>query len=122
MDWLSPGMIMIYVALFGVLGAVLVAWADIFLKVGYSRWYCFLMVIPIVNIIWLFIFAWRKWPIHDYLEIYWDIEKTKKELDKKFKKEWQKLHRQIDNLEVGKTDNLEAGKIDNLEVVKSKKP
>ena len=130
MEWLSPVMIMIYVVLFGVVAAVLVAWADIFLKVGYSRWYCFLMVIPVVNIIWLFIFAWRKWPIHDYVEIHWDIEKTRKELDEKFKKEWQNLQRQIDNLEagkidkleVGKIDELEAGKIDDVEVVKSKKP
>lgn len=130
MEWFSPGMIMIYVVLFGVLATVLVAWADIFLKVGYSRWYCFLMVIPVVNIIWLFIFAWRKWPIQDYVEIRWDIEKTRKELDEKFKKEWQNLQRQIDNLEagkidkleVGKIDELEAGKIDDVEVVKSKKP
>ncbi len=40
---------------------------NIFSKAGYPRWYGLLMVIPIMNIVVLFWFAYSGWPIEDEL-------------------------------------------------------
>jgi hypothetical protein len=40
-----------------------VAWGEILTKAGYSGWLAILMWIPIVNLIWLLVFAYSQWPI-----------------------------------------------------------
>jgi hypothetical protein len=37
-------------------------------KAGYSRWYGLLMVVPLVNIVLIWIFAYAKWPALDRTE------------------------------------------------------
>ena len=53
-----------------IVAAILSIWGLIFKKAGYSFWLCLLMVIPLVNLIWLLIFALSTWPIHRELEHY----------------------------------------------------
>lgn len=36
----------------------------IFTKAGYSKWLSLLMLVPIVNVIMLYFFAFSTWPIH----------------------------------------------------------
>src|SRR5688572_12137088 len=43
-------------------------WGSIFKKAGYSFWMGLLMFVPIANFIWLIVFAFSKWPIHQELE------------------------------------------------------
>jgi len=43
--------------------APVVLFAGIFRQAGYSRWYGMVMLIPLANIIALFLFACREWPI-----------------------------------------------------------
>ena len=45
-------------------------WGTIFKKAGYSFWMALLMIVPIANLVWLLIFAFSKWPIHQELEHY----------------------------------------------------
>lgn len=52
-------LVVFYIAI-GIL--YLVGWAKIFSKAGYSGWLCLLWLIPIVNIILFFWFAFSKWP------------------------------------------------------------
>lgn len=52
----------LFVALI-VLALFTVVWAMIFSKAGYSGWLALLMLIPVVNLIWLLIFAFSEWPI-----------------------------------------------------------
>jgi hypothetical protein len=40
-----------------------IAWAQIFSKAGYSGWLCLLLIIPLVNIIIFFWFAFSRWPV-----------------------------------------------------------
>jgi hypothetical protein len=47
---------------------VMAIWGTIFKKAGYSFWMCLLMLVPLVNLIWLLIFAFSTWPIHRELE------------------------------------------------------
>jgi hypothetical protein len=42
---------------------VFIAWAQIFTKAGYSGWLCLLFLIPIVNIVIFFWFAFSNWPV-----------------------------------------------------------
>lgn len=64
---------------FGViLGVVFIyAWAEIFAKVGYSRWLSLVMLIPIANIVTFLFFAFSKWPVYDYVQKGWDIKRLK---------------------------------------------
>lgn len=48
--------------------ASLVAYYKIFSKAGFSRWLCFTMIVPILNIAVLFYLAFAKWPLHDELD------------------------------------------------------
>ena len=44
---------------------VVLAFAAIFRKAGYSPWLALLMLVPVINLIWLLIFAFQsEWPIH----------------------------------------------------------
>jgi hypothetical protein len=43
-------------------------WGTIFKKAGYNFWMGILMIIPLVNLIWIIIFAFSKWPILQELE------------------------------------------------------
>ncbi len=40
-----------------------VVFGEIFRKAGYSGWLGLLMLIPVVNVVWLLIFAFGDWPI-----------------------------------------------------------
>ncbi len=62
MWWTSVIAIVLYVVLFIIF---IVAWAEIFMKAGYNRWLCFLVVIPIVNLIVFLWFAYSKWPVYE---------------------------------------------------------
>lgn len=54
----------------GLLALVLFIWGMIFKRAGYSFAMALLMFIPIVNMVWLLIFAFSKWPIQRELEAY----------------------------------------------------
>jgi hypothetical protein len=56
--------------LFLIVAAMVALWGMIFKKAGYSFWMGILMLIPLVNLIWLLIFAFSTWPIHRELERY----------------------------------------------------
>ena len=45
-------------------------WGTIFKRAGYSFAMVLLMLVPIVNFIWLLIFAFSKWPVQKELEYY----------------------------------------------------
>ena len=47
---------------------VVIIFAAIFRKAGYSGWLALLMLVPIVNLVWIIVFAARDWPIHHELE------------------------------------------------------
>ena len=53
----------------GLIALMLFVWGTIFKKAGYSFWMALLMIIPIVNIVWLFVFAFSKWPIQQEMEM-----------------------------------------------------
>jgi hypothetical protein len=53
-----------------IVAAMVALWGMIFKKAGYSFWLGLLMIIPLVNLIWLLIFAFSTWPIHRELERY----------------------------------------------------
>jgi uncharacterized membrane protein YhaH (DUF805 family) len=42
--------------------AVLRPYARIFSRAGYSPWICLLMIVPLINIITIWIFAYAEWP------------------------------------------------------------
>lgn len=73
--------------------AFIVAWAKIFVKVGYNRWLCLLMILPVVSLIVVFWFACTKWPIYDFVSKDWDIERLKVQQEK-IRKQLQSLTRQ----------------------------
>ena len=67
----TPGMIgvlfmLIFVA--AIVCLVLFIWGSIFRKAGYSFWMALLMLIPLVNLVWLLVFAFSTWPIQRELE------------------------------------------------------
>jgi len=64
------GMLCTAICGLGILILALYVWGTIFKKAGYSFWMCLLMIIPLVNLIWILIFAFSKWPIHQELEMY----------------------------------------------------
>jgi len=66
--WFSGLALFIYDCVFI---AIVVAWAEIFLKAGYNRWLCLLMFVPIVNVITFFWFAFSKWPINEFVSRDW---------------------------------------------------
>ena len=47
---------------------VIFVWGTIFKKAGYSFWMALLMIIPLVNLIWLIVFAFTTWPIEQELQ------------------------------------------------------
>jgi hypothetical protein len=59
---------LLFVAL--IVAAMVALWGMIFKKAGYSFWLGLLMILPIVNVVWLLIFAFSTWPIHRELERY----------------------------------------------------
>ncbi len=79
MWWISDIAIIFYVVIFI---AVIVAWAEIFIKAGYSRWFALLIIIPVVNLITFFWVAYSKWPIHEFVEPGWRIKKIQREKEK----------------------------------------
>lgn len=44
--------------------AYVIIFGAIFRKAGYSAWWGLLMLVPFINLIWLFYFAVSDWPIH----------------------------------------------------------
>ena len=82
-DFLVSG---VAITIYVILGIIfIIAWADIFIKAGYNRWLCLLMIIPIVNIVLLLWFAFSKWPVYEFVQKDWNIKKLKskqKELEK----------------------------------------
>ena len=66
----AAGLVCTIVCALAVACLALFVWGTIFKKAGYSFWMCFLMIIPLVNLIWILIFAFSKWPIHQELEMY----------------------------------------------------
>jgi type VI protein secretion system component VasK len=69
--WFSGLALFIYSVVF--IGIIL-AWAEIFIKAGQNRWLCFLFVIPVVNLIVFFWFAYSKWPIHEGIGKDWKLK------------------------------------------------
>ena len=64
------GVFLIVFLLFAIamIALMIFVWGTIFKKAGYSFWMALLMIIPLVNLIWLLIFAFSKWPIQQEME------------------------------------------------------
>ena len=65
--WAGIVGLLFFLAIFA---AIVALWGMIFKKAGYSFWTGLLMIIPLVNLIWLLVFAFSQWPIHRELERY----------------------------------------------------
>ena len=57
-------------ATFGLLLALVVCWplAKIAGRVGFSRWWAVLALVPIVNLVLVYVFAFAKWPTDGAVE------------------------------------------------------
>lgn len=64
------GLLVMLLFVGGIIALMLFVWGTIFKKAGYSFWMSLLMLVPIANVVWLFVFAFSKWPIHQELEAY----------------------------------------------------
>lgn len=49
------------------IGLFLWPWAIIHQKVGFSGWRCFILLIPGINVVYMFYFAFASWPVFDRL-------------------------------------------------------
>lgn len=54
-----------------------IAWAKIFIKVGYNPWLTILTVIPGINVLLILWLAYSKWPISEYVRKDWDVKRLK---------------------------------------------
>jgi hypothetical protein len=45
-----------------ILAAFLYPFSEVLKRAGFSRWYCVLLIVPIVNWVALYVFAFRNWP------------------------------------------------------------
>ncbi|MEX1015470.1 MAG: hypothetical protein WDZ31_01895 [Phycisphaeraceae bacterium] len=63
MDELAASLLIITIWVIGLALPALIFGA-IFQKAGYSPWRGLLMLVPLVNVIWLIVFAFSEWPIH----------------------------------------------------------
>ena len=43
----------------------IILFAPIARKAGYSGWWSLLMIIPVVNLVMIWVFAFAKWPVED---------------------------------------------------------
>ncbi len=66
----SLGLVVMLLLAVGALLLALFVWGMIFRRAGYSFAMALLMFIPLVNFIWLLIFAFSKWPVQRELEAY----------------------------------------------------
>lgn len=64
------GLIFFLLFLAGMITLVIFVWGMIFKRAGYSFAMSLLMFIPFVNVIWLLIFAFSRWPIQKELDMY----------------------------------------------------
>ncbi len=48
-----------------VMASIVVAWAHILRKAGYSAWWVFIGFVPVANIVMFFVFAYTRWPVED---------------------------------------------------------
>ncbi len=71
---MTPLLILLYIAV-GV--ALVVAWAEIFVKAGHNRWLCLAMIVPVVNLIIFLWFAFGKWPVYEFVEEGWQIKRLR---------------------------------------------
>lgn len=76
---MSALLILLYIAL-GV--AWLFAWAEIFLRAGYNRWLCLVMIVPVVNLAVFLWFAFSRWPIYEFVVKDWQINRLKSQREK----------------------------------------
>ena len=56
--------------LFVMLPLYIIVWGMIFRRAGYSFAMAALMVVPLVNLVWLLIFAFSRWPVQKELDAY----------------------------------------------------
>jgi len=54
------------VILFVFIAITVLAFGPVAKKAGYSRWWSLLLVIPLVNLIMVWVFAFMKWPAEKY--------------------------------------------------------
>ena len=47
----------------GVIILTVVAWVKILSKAGYSGWWVLIGIVPLVNVIMFFVFAFSEWPV-----------------------------------------------------------
>jgi hypothetical protein len=52
-----------------IFSALISLWGLIFKKAGYSFWLGLLMIIPLVNLVWIIVFACSKWPVLQEVEM-----------------------------------------------------
>jgi hypothetical protein len=64
----GASLVCVAVVAIAVIAFMIFVWGTIFKKAGYSFWMSILMIIPIVQLIWLLVFAFSKWPIQQELE------------------------------------------------------
>ncbi len=41
----------------------IIAYIKVIMKAGYSGWWIFILLVPIVNVVMLLVFAYKEWPI-----------------------------------------------------------
>ncbi|WP_402463111.1 DUF805 domain-containing protein [Isoptericola aurantiacus] len=59
--WLVGGAALVVYLLFALL--VLIAYVRIIQKAGYSGWWVLIGLVPIVNVVMFFVFAFSRWPV-----------------------------------------------------------
>ncbi len=53
---------LVAVAYLAVAALAIVAWAKILSKAGYSCWWVLIGLVPVVNVVMFFVFAFGRWP------------------------------------------------------------
>ncbi len=47
-----------------------VAYIKILTRAGYSGWWVLILVVPVVNVVMILVFAFRRWPVQEELDRY----------------------------------------------------
>ncbi len=64
MDGISVGTQYAFAAGAGLfLLVVLIGYTNILARAGYSRWWILILLVPVLNLIMLLVFAYKKWPV-----------------------------------------------------------
>jgi len=59
----AVGALTVFIFALGMIAVMMIPYFRIVSKAGYSGWLCLLMLIPLVNLVMLWIFAFSTWPV-----------------------------------------------------------